>query len=217
MTRRQRAKRRRRQQGAQGAKIVGLGLGVILAVAAIGACAGIGYIVSIAQSVPDIDTLKPVDKGSVSEIFASDGSRLGFIESDELRTPIEGRTIPKVMKQATVAIEDRRYYEHGGVDYPGIVRAAIDNARNGKTVQGGSTITMQLVRNLAYVSTERTYQRKIKEAKLAEELENERSKEWILDEYLNSVPYGTVTGRSAIGIEAAARLFFNKPAKKLKL
>jgi penicillin-binding protein 1A len=217
MSRRQRAKRRRRQQGAQGAKIAGLGLGVILAVAAIAACAGVGYIVSIAQSVPDIDTLKPVDKGAVSEIFASDGSRLGFIESDELRTPIEGRTIPKLVKQATVAIEDRRYYEHGGVDYPGIVRAAIDNVQSGKTVQGGSTITMQLVRNLAYVSTERTYQRKIKEAKLAEELENERSKEWILDEYLNSVPYGTVGGRSAIGIEAASRLFFNKPAKKLKL
>jgi penicillin-binding protein 1A len=217
MSRRQRAKRRQRQQGAKGAKILGLGIGVILAVTAIGACAGIGYIISIAQSVPDIDTLKPVDKGAVSEIFAADGSRLGFIESDELRTPIEGRTIPKLVKQATVAIEDRRYYEHGGVDYPGIVRAAIDNVRNGKTVQGGSTITMQLVRNLAYVSTERTYQRKIKEAKLAEELENERSKEWILDEYLNSVPYGTVGGRSAIGIEAASRLFFNKPAKKLKL
>ena len=95
MSRRQRAKRRQRQQGAKGAKIVGLGIGVVLAVAAIGACAGIGYIISIAQSVPDIDTLKPVDKGAVSEIFASDGSRLGFIESDELRTPIEGRDHPQ--------------------------------------------------------------------------------------------------------------------------
>ncbi|HEX5924122.1 MAG TPA: transglycosylase domain-containing protein [Baekduia sp.] len=217
MTRRHRTKRRRHQEGGRASKVVFLTLGVLLAAAGIGALALVGYIISIANSAPDINTLKPVDKGAVSSVYAANGSRLGFIGSDELRTPIEGRQIPKIIKQATVAIEDRRYYQHGGVDYPGIVRAGIDNLRAGKTVQGGSTITMQLVRNLAYVSTERTYQRKIKEAKLADELESERSKSWILDTYLNSVPYGTVAGRSAIGIEAASRMFFDKPARKLKL
>jgi penicillin-binding protein 1A len=217
MTRRHRTKRRRHQEGGRASKVVFLTLGVFLAAAGIGALALVGYIISIANSAPDINTLKPVDKGAVSSVYAANGSRLGFIGSDELRTPIEGRQIPKIIKQATVAIEDRRYYQHGGVDYPGIVRAGIDNLRAGKTVQGGSTITMQLVRNLAYVSTERTYQRKIKEAKLADELESERSKSWILDTYLNSVPYGTVAGRSAIGIEAASRMFFDKPARKLKL
>ncbi len=218
MSRRQRHKRRHRHDGqGRASQVLLLSLGVLAAVAGIGAIAAVGYVLSIAATAPDINSLKPVDKGAVSSVYAANGERLGFIQSDELRTPVEGASIPKVVKQATVAIEDRRFYKHGGVDYPGIVRAAIDNLKSGKTVQGGSTITMQLVRNLAYVSTERTYQRKIKEAKLADELEKERSKTWILDEYLNSVPYGTVNGRSAIGIEAASRLFFDKPARRLKL
>ena len=217
MSRRQRHKRRHRQAGGRASKAILLVLGLFSTVAAIGLVSLIGYIISVASSAPAIETLKPADKGSVSAVYAANGDRLGFIESDELRTPVPGTRIPKVMKQATVAIEDRRYYKHTGVDYPGLVRAAIDNFESGETVQGGSTITMQLVRNLAYVSTERTYQRKIKEAKLAEELENERSKEWILDEYLNNIPYGTVGGRSAIGIEAASRLFFDKPARRLRL
>ncbi len=217
MSRRQRHKRRHRLAGGRASKAILLVLGLLSTVAAIGLVSLIGYIISIASSAPAIETLKPADKGSVSAVYAANGDRLGFIESDELRTPVPGSRIPKVMKQATVAIEDRRYYKHAGVDYPGLVRAAVDNFESGETVQGGSTITMQLVRNLAYVSTERTYQRKIKEAKLAEELENERSKEWILDEYLNNIPYGTVGGRSAIGIEAASRLFFDKPARRLRL
>ena len=92
-----------------------------------------------------------------------------------------------MLKDATVAIEDRRFYQHKGVDYEGVIRAGVKNLVNQKTVQGGSTITMQLVRNL-YISSERTYQRKIREAKLAEEIENEHSKQWILDKYLNTVP-----------------------------
>ena len=82
----------------------------------------------------------------------------------------------------------------------GVIRAAVKNLSGRKKVQGGSTITMQLIRNL-YISQERTYQRKIREAKLAEELENEHSKDWILTQYLNTVPYGTTaaSGRSASG------------------
>ena len=90
------------------------------------------------------------------------------------------------------------------------MRAAVKNLSSHKTVQGGSTITMQLVRNL-YITKERTYQRKIREAKLAEELENEHSKEWILDKYLNTVPYGTLGGQTAVGVQAAARVYFGKP------
>ena len=80
-----------------------------------------------------------------------------------------------MLKDATVAIEDRRFYQHEGIDYEGIVRAGVQNLVNQKTVQGGSTITMQLARNL-YISSERTYERKIREAKVAEEIENEHSK-----------------------------------------
>jgi penicillin-binding protein 1A len=89
-------------------------------------------------------------------------------------------------------------------------------ASRGETIQGGSTITMQLVRAL-YISDERTFERKIREAKLAEELENEHTKEWILETYLNAVPYGTVGGQTALGAGAAARVYFNKRVQDLKL
>ena len=123
-------------------------------------------------SAPPLDSLKPRELGSQSEVRAADGTRLGFIQSNELRQPVSGAKIPKYLKDATVAIEDERFYHHKGVDYAGVVRAAVKNLSSHKTVQGGSTITMQLIRNL-YISRERTYQRKIREAKLAEELENE--------------------------------------------
>ncbi|MEO8688883.1 MAG: transglycosylase domain-containing protein [Solirubrobacteraceae bacterium] len=186
---------------------------VLVALAGLSA---VGYVISIASSAPPLNSLKPRELGSQSEVRAADGTRLGFIQSNELRRPVEGNQIPKSLKDATVAIEDERYYHHKGVDYAGIVRAAVKNLSSHKTVQGGSTITMQLVRNL-YISKERTYQRKIREAKLAEELENEHTKEWILDKYLNTVPYGTLGGQTAVGVQAAARVYFGKPVSKLSL
>jgi penicillin-binding protein 1A len=189
---------------------------VLLVLAALAGLSAVGYVISIAASAPPLDSLKPRELGSQSEVRAADGTRLGFIQSNELRRPVEGDRIPKSLKDATVAIEDERYYHHKGVDYAGIVRAALKNLSSHKTVQGGSTITMQLVRNL-YITKERTYQRKIREAKLAEELENEHSKAWILDKYLNTVPYGTLGGQTAVGVQAAARVYFGKPVDKLTL
>ena len=159
----------------------------MLVLVALAGLSAVGYVISIAASAPPLDSLKPRELGSQSEVRAADGTRLGFIQSNELRRPVEGNRIPKSLKDATVAIEDERYYHHKGVDYAGVVRAAVKNLSSHKTVQGGSTITMQLVRNL-YITKERTYQRKIREAKLAEELENEHTKDWILDKYLNTVP-----------------------------
>ncbi|MFL5957841.1 MAG: transglycosylase domain-containing protein [Solirubrobacterales bacterium] len=216
MTRRQRYRRRRARRGGNGGKIVAFTFGLIAVGLGIAGLSLVAYILSVAAEAPDIDTLKPVDKGSVSQVYAADGRRLGFIESANLRTPIPDRMIPKVAKQATIAIEDQRFYEHGGVDPEGILRAAIRNIGSGKTLQGGSTITQQLVRNL-YISQERTFARKIKEAKLAEELEQKHSKRWIIDKYLNSVSYGTVGGQSAVGLQAASRLFFDKSARELTL
>ena len=132
--------------------------------------AAVGYVVSIAASAPSLSSLKERDPGSNSEVLAADGSRLGFIQASELRLPAEGNEFPKVLKDATVAIEDRRFYQHDGIDYEGVIRAGVQNLVNQKTVQGGSTITMQLARNL-YISSERTYQRKIREAKVAQEIE----------------------------------------------
>src|SRR3954454_15972876 len=181
-----------------------LGLMVVLVLIALAGLSAVGYVISIAASAPPLDSLKPRDLGSQSEVRAADGTRLGFIQSNELRRPVDGSRIPKLLKQATVAIEDQRFYHHKGVDYAGVVRAAVKNLSSHKTVQGGSTITMQLVRNL-YITKERTYQRKIREAKLAEELENEHSKEWILDKYLTTVPYGTLGGQTAGGVQATPR------------
>ena len=107
--------------------------------------------------------------------------------------------IPDVMKQATVAVEDERFYTHHGVDFQGVVRAVVENVRAGGVVQGGSTITEQFVKN-AYVGNERTYTRKLREAVLAWQLEDQWSKDKILTEYLNTVYYGA----GAYGVEAAS-------------
>ncbi|HEY7452936.1 MAG TPA: transglycosylase domain-containing protein [Thermoleophilaceae bacterium] len=215
MTQRQRKTRRRRRH--TGRNSVLLGLGVLATVAVIGVLAAVGYVLAIAATAPDIDELKPADKGQLSVVYAADGSRLGFIQSDVLRRVIPWRDIPVDLRRATVAIEDERFYKHDGVDLNAIVRAGIKNLESGKTVQGGSTITQQLVRALYIKDPKRDFARKIREAKLASELEDKHSKTWILHNYLNTVPYGTVGGRTAIGIEAAAVTFFNKHAQNLTL
>ena len=175
------------------------------------------YVLGVAAQTPPLDELQPVDEGANSVILADDGTRLGFIQSDEARTPIPLEKIPDQLQKATIAIEDQRFYEHGGIDLEGVVRAAVNNLEAGKTKQGGSTITQQLARNLYISDPQRDLERKIKEAKLAEELESAHSKDWILNEYLNTASYGTVEGRTAVGVEAAAQTYFSKPARELNL
>ena len=211
----QRNRRRRKSRG-RGANKVLLGLVVVLAGVIIAGLSAVGYVVSIAASSPPLSSLKPRDPGSFSIVYARDGQRLGVIQANDLRRPVSAAKIPQVLEDATIAIEDERYYRHRGVDYEGVIRAAVKNLTSRKTVQGGSTISMQLVRNL-YGDTERTYKRKIREAKLAEELENKYSKSEILNQYINTVPYGTVGGQSAIGAWAAAKIYFNKPPERLEL
>jgi penicillin-binding protein 1A len=215
----ERQRRRRRRGGA--ARVIILTLAVITAGSVIAGLSAVGYVVGIANSAPALNTLKPQDPGRISTVLASDGSRLGFIQNDVLRFTVPSSRIPQTMKNATVAIEDERFYQHKGVDFEGVVRAALKNASSGKTLQGGSTLTMQLIRTLYPGLRDKTFQRKIHEAKLAEELENvhrgRRGKAWILTKYLNSVPYGTNGGQTAVGVQAAARAYFNKPASELTL
>ena len=189
-----------------------LGSGVALCVMSFGV-----YVMGVAADTPEIDTLQPVRQGENSVIYAADGSRLGYIRSNEARTSVPIEKIPEELQAATVAIEDERFYKHNGVDVEGVVRAAIENIGAGEVQQGGSTITMQLVRNLYIDDPERDIERKIKEAKLAEEIEGELSKEEILEQYLNSASYGTVNGRTAVGVEAAAQIYYSKPANDLTL
>jgi penicillin-binding protein 1A len=212
----QRARRRHRRSGRKRSKIL-LGLGVVAASVAIGILSIGLWALGVAAEAPPIEELKPIDHGTSSVVYAADGSRLGFIQSDESRTPIPLKKIPQEFQDATVAIEDERFYEHSGVDVNAIARAAIENIEAGKIVQGGSTITQQLVRNLYISDPQRDLERKIREAKLAEELEEKHSKSWILEQYSNSASYGTIEGRTAVGVEAAAQTYFNKPAEELKL
>ena len=215
MSHRQRKTRRRKRHGA-GSKVL-LGLGVIATICVIGVLSAAGYVLAIAAGAPDLSELKADDKGQLSVVFAADGTRLGFIQSDILRRVVPWEDIPVDLRRATVAIEDERFYKHEGVDLNAIVRAGLKNLESGDTVQGGSTITQQLVRALYIKDPERNFERKIREAKLASELEEEHSKTWILHNYLNSVPFGTVQGRTSIGVQAAAVTYFDKHVRDLEL
>jgi penicillin-binding protein 1A len=189
-----------------------VGAAVVIAVAAV-----VGYVLDVERSAPALASLHPIVTGGASEVFAADGTRLGFIRADQVRTPVSWSEIPPDVSEATVAIEDQRFYKHRGVDLTGIFRAAVKDVLSGAPVQGGSTITMQLMRNLYLGGDQRTIRQKIIEAKLATEYEKHHGKREILTSYLNSVPYGTVGGQTAIGVQAASLIFFNKPVSKLNL
>jgi penicillin-binding protein 1A len=219
MSRRERQRRHRRRQ-ARPLRRGLIALGVIALVGLIGGGIAVGsWVGQVLGDTPSIDQLQPKPQGSISTIYASDGTRLGFITGDTIRSPVSGGRIPLVMKRATVAIEDRRFYQHGAVDYFGLARAALRNLASDQTEQGGSTLTMQLVRNLYTPESrfQKTVKRKLREIKLADELYKRHSKAWILTAYLNNVPYGTVGGQTAVGIQAASRIFFGKPASQLTL
>jgi len=178
---------------------------VVLVAGTIGATAVFG-------SSCDLKSLRPVAVGQNSFVYAADGSELGVIPAERNRTPVSRAQISPWVPKATVAIEDRRFYQHGGVDPIGIARAVVADVRAGKFVEGGSTITQELVRNL-YLSRERTLKRKLIEACLAIKLSHAWSKDRILTAYLNEVFYGN----HAYGIEAAAETYFSRSAKALTL
>jgi penicillin-binding protein 1A len=195
-------------------------MATVLAVCAtaLGALAVAGWVAAVADSAPSINELTAHTPGALSQVFASDGSSLGYIHSLVLRTPVRSKQIPRVLKRATIAIEDRRFYHHGALDYQGILRAAIkDVFHGGSTLQGASTLTMQLIDNLYLKHVTHNLHYKIIQAKLAQELYNKYSRSWILTEYLNDVPYGTVGGQTAYGVGAASQVFFNKPVSQLDL
>jgi penicillin-binding protein 1A len=218
MTHHQRRQRRRSKRGHHKARNAALiTLGVVLGVVAIAGVSVIGYVISVAATTPNIDELKPINSGTTSSVVAANGRLLGYVQSSIVRQPIVEDDMPQDIRNATVAIEDARFYKHHGVDFEGVVRAAVKNIQNKKTVQGGSTITQQLVRALYLKDPRRDFKRKIREAKLASQYEDENPKHVILTNYLNNVPYGTVNGETAVGIEAAAEIYFSKHARELTL
>ena len=206
-----RAQRRRLRVQKKRRRRVAVIVGVLIALVIIVVAGGFGGAAAFESSC-DLSSLRPVSIGANSFVYAANGSLLGSIPAEKNRQPVGLREISPWMGKATVAIEDRRFYKHGGVDYKGIVRAAIKDLRAGRVVQGGSTITQQLVRNL-YISRQRTFNRKLKEACLAIKLARNKPKDWILNQYMNAVYYGN----HAYGIEAAAQTYFSARARNLTL
>jgi penicillin-binding protein 1A len=147
-----------------------------------------------------------------SYVTDSAGNPIGVFREFDLTIPIQPADVPQVLKDAVVAAEDRRFWQHKGVDAWGLARAAWTNYSEGETVQGGSTITQQYVKN-AYLTGERTLSRKLREAILATQLERRMSKEEILFDYLNTIYFGS----GAYGVGAAAVSYFGKPVSQLNL
>jgi penicillin-binding protein 1A len=203
---RKRLERRRRRSRAG---LIILVTAVALAVVVGGVGFGAGEALSASCS---LSSLRPVNIGANTFVYAADGSLLGSIPADRNREPVNLEHMSAWLPKATVSVEDKRFYEHGGIDYVGILRALWADVHAGKVVEGGSTISQQLVRNM-YVGRERTFERKIKEACLAIKLSDRWTKNRILQTYLNTVYYGN----HAYGVEAAAQTYFSRRAANLNL
>jgi len=191
-----------------GGKLKKLVLAIILLI-----LLGIGILVYLMKDLPSPKNLTSNGNYNVStQIFDRNGILLYEIFADENRIPISLGDLPPHIAEATIAIEDRRFYSHFGFDLIGISRAVVANIKGGGISEGGSTITQQLVKN-ALLTREKTFKRKIKEAILAVMTEILYTKEEILEMYLNYISYGG----TAVGIESAANQYFDKHAKDLTL
>ncbi len=208
--RRRRAQKRTAKSRAWRVVRILIVLGVLLAVVFLAMAGGVIY--ALARNIPQLDELQRRQNPVNTVIYDRDGQVIAELHGAENRIPLASNQIPQLLKDATVAVEDQRFYEHHGVDFTGVMRAFVENLRAGDIVQGGSTITAQLIKN-AYLDTEQSYTRKMREAVLSWQLEDRWSKDRILTEYLNTVYYGA----GAYGVEAAARTYFHKSAKKLTL
>ncbi len=161
--------------------------------------------------LPSIEGLSDVQLQVPLRIYSSDGALMGEF-GEKRRTPKKLDEIPQLMQQAFLSAEDDRFFEHPGVDYQGILRAVVNLIMTGERGQGGSTITMQLARNF-YLSSEKTYLRKLNEILLALKIENELSKEKILELYLNKI----YLGNRSYGVAAAAQIYYGVELDELTL
>ncbi|HHH35680.1 MAG TPA: penicillin-binding protein 1A [Gammaproteobacteria bacterium] len=165
----------------------------------------------IAPNLPSIETLRDIRLQVPLRIYTRDMKLIAEF-GEKKRTPIRFYETPDLMIQAILAAEDDRFFQHPGVDYHGILRAALNLIRTGEKTQGGSTITMQVARNF-FLSREKTYLRKLSEIFLALKIERELSKEEILELYLNKI----YLGNRAYGIGAAAQTYYGVPPQRLTL
>jgi penicillin-binding protein 1A len=210
----QRGRRRQRRRGSIGTRVA-IVAGVFLALIAIAVIGVTTWVLNVAAEAPSLASCKHAEKHGNSVIYAANGERLGAIVSPEASAPVRLAKLPRKLELATVSIEDQRFFHHGGLDTLGILRAAVTDLEAGEAVEGGSTITQQLVRNLCIDHPQKNLERKIEEAKLALEYSERHSKRQILGQYLNTATYGTIEGSTAVGVGAAARIYFSRPVWKL--
>jgi penicillin-binding protein 1A len=163
-----------------------------------------GIMMSITQDLPQLEQKKEFAEAKNSVVIDGEGNEIGTLLNNNNRILVESGDISPYMKEAAVAIEDRRFYEHDGVDVQGLFRAGFANLMPGGSTQGGSTITEQFVKNALEAQNSRTVFQKFREAALAYQIERHWTKDKILNEYLNSIYFG----EGAYGIEAAARTYF---------
>ncbi len=164
---------------------------------------------------PALDELpdaRPLGGSQLSRVYDAYGREIAIFREFDQRLPLEEGQVPEVLKQAVISMEDRTFYSNSGVDLSANLRALIANIRGQEIAQGGSTITQQYVKG-AYVGTERTYERKIKEAILARQLDRLVDKDEIIFKYLDSI----FLGEGVIGVGAASMSYFRKPVSELTL
>ena len=177
-------------------------LATMVALAGLGAVAALVVVFALAMAypnLPSLDTITDYRPKMPLRIFTADNVLIGEF-GEERRTLVRFKDIPDVMKKAVLAIEDDRFYEHGGIDYWGILRAALHNVTGGAR-QGASTITQQVARNF-FLSSEQTLKRKAYEALLAWKIEKNLSKDQILELYMNQI----YLGQRAFGFQSAAQI-----------
>lgn len=166
---------------------------------------------AIESDLPSVESLRELQLSVPLRIYTEDGKLIGEFGA-ERRALLKYAAFPKKVVQAFLAAEDANFFEHSGVDYLGLLRAGVKLATTGEKSQGGSTITMQLARNV-FLSSEKTFTRKFREILLAQKIERELSKEEILELYLNKI----YLGERAYGVGAAAKVYFDKDIKDLTL
>ncbi|RYE86884.1 MAG: penicillin-binding protein, partial [Myxococcales bacterium] len=167
----------------------------------------------VERQLPDVRTLRAsYHPGQVTRVLGRDGTLLAELFT-ERRTVIREKDIPPHVKLAFIAAEDASFYEHEGLNYLGMLRAFVVNLRAGRTRQGGSTITQQVVKNVLLNDPARTYRRKLKEVVLARRLEQDLTKDEILELYLNHI----YLGGGRYGVEEAARYHFGKSVRELTI
>ncbi len=181
------------------------------ALGVLGLFSGIGGIFYLSRDLPKLESLEDYQPPQATKIYSHDGPLVAYI-SNQRRTVVPLEVLPKHIPQAFLAAEDRNFYTHEGLDYLGILRAAIKNLRPGAHLQGASTITQQIVKTMV-LGPERSYSRKMREAVLSFKLENSLSKDEILHIYLNQIYFGN----GAWGIEQAAQTYFGISARNLTI